>query len=131
MLQHQLGYSRQGFRPGFVIALVIEDQAKAYYYEDVEAVGVINDSLAGIPILVWAENDEYTAFIRQQGDQTLTFKVENGSVVDLETGSVWDTSRGLAVEGPLAGEGLQPVPSLSSFDWAFEDFYPQGEIYQQ
>ena len=126
----RLGFSRQGFQPNFVVALIIDDQAKAYYYEDIEAAGVINDTLAGTPILVWAENNEYTAFIRQQGDQTLTFKIENGLVVDQETGSVWDISRGLAKEGPLAGEGLQPVPNLGSFDWAFRDFYPQGDFYQ-
>jgi hypothetical protein len=126
----RLGNSRQGFRPGFVIGLILDDQAKAYYYEDVEAVGVINDTLGETPIMVWAENNEINAFIRQLGDQTLTFKLENGVLVDLETGSIWEVSRGLAVEGPLSGEGLQPVPSLSSFDWAFNDFYPQGEIYQ-
>jgi len=127
---NRLGNSRQGFQPNFVIGLVIEDQAKAYYYEDVEAAGVINDSLGDIPILVWAESNDYRAYIRKQGDQTLTFKIENGLVVDQETGSVWDISRGLAKEGPLAGEGLQPVPSLSSYDWAFRDFYPGGDFYQ-
>lgn len=127
---NRLGNIRQGFQPNFVIGLVINDQSKAYYYEDVEAAGVINDTLAGIPVLVWAENNEYQAYIRQQGDQTLTFKIENGLVVDQETGSVWDISRGLAKEGPLAGEGLQPVPSLSSFDWAFKDFYPEGDFYE-
>ena len=127
---NRLGNSRQRFQPGFVIGLILDDQAKAYYYEDVEAVGVINDTLGETPIMVWAESNDIKAFIRQLGDQTLTFKLENGVLVDLETGSTWDITRGLAVEGPLIGEGLQPVPSLSSFDWAFNDFYPQGEIYQ-
>jgi hypothetical protein len=127
---NRLGPSRQRFQPGFVIGLILDDQAKAYYYEDVEAVGVINDTLGETPIMVWAESNDIKAFIRQLGDQTLTFKLENGVLVDLETGSTWDITRGLAVEGPLTGEGLQPVPSLSSFDWAFNDFYPQGEIYQ-
>jgi len=126
----RLGNSRQGFRPGFVIGLILDNQAKAYYYEDVEAVGVINDTLGETPIMVWAENNEYKAFIRQLGDRTLTYELENGVLIDQETGSTWEISRGLAVEGPLTGEGLQPVPSLSSFDWAFNDFYPHGEIYQ-
>jgi hypothetical protein len=126
----RLGNTRQGFQPGFVIALVLDDQSKAYYYEDVEAVGVINDSLGETPTLVWAKNNDINAFTRRLGDQTLTFVVEGDSILDQETGSTWDLSRGLAIEGPLAGEGLQPVPSLSSFDWAFRDFYPEGEIYQ-
>ena len=127
---NRLGNSRQGFQPNFVIGLIINDQAKAYYYEDVETAGVINDMLGEVPIIVWAESNDYTAYIRRLGDQTLTFKLDGGLLVDQETGSIWDFSRGLAKEGPLVGEGLQPVPSLSSYDWAFRDFYPQGEFYQ-
>jgi len=127
---NRLGNIRQGFQPNFVIGLIIDDQAKAYYYEDVEAAGVINDTLAEVPIIVWAENNDYTAYIRKLGDQTLTFKIDNGLLVDQETGSVWDISRGLAKDGPLTGEGLQPVPSLSSYDWAFRDFYPGADFYQ-
>jgi hypothetical protein len=126
----RLGGLQQGFRTTFVIGLVLADQSKAYYYEDVEAAGVINDTLGEFPVVVWAENNEFQAFIRRIGDQTLTFKLEDGQIVDLETGSIWDISRGLAKEGPLLGEGLQAVPVLSSFDWAFEDFYPDGEFYQ-
>ncbi len=126
----RLGNRRQGFQPGFVTGLILEDQAKAYYYEDVEAVGVINDTIGETPILIWAEDNDIKAYIRRLGDQTLTFKLEGGLLVDQETGSIWDISRGLAKEGPLVGEGLQPVPSLSSYDWAFRDFYPHGEFYQ-
>jgi hypothetical protein len=121
---------RQGFQPNFVIGLILDKQAKAYYYEDAEAAGVINDSLADIPIVLWAGGNDFKAFIRVVGDQTLTFRLENGALVDQETGSIWDIARGLAKEGPLKGEGLQSVPSLSSFDWAFSDFYPDGEFYQ-
>jgi len=126
----RLSNRRQGFQPDFVIGLILNNQPKAYYYKDVEAVGVINDSLGDVPIVVWAENNDFKAYIRRLGDQTLTFKLEGDLLVDQETGSIWDISRGLAKEGPLTGEGLQPVPSLSSYDWAFRDFYPQGEFYQ-
>ena len=42
---------------------------------------------------------------------------------------VWDVARGIAVEGPLTGTVLQQVPYMTSFDWAWEDFYPHTEIY--
>jgi len=29
----------------------------------------------------------------------------------------------------LNGESLQPVPSLSSYDWAWRDFYPDSKFY--
>jgi len=127
---NRVGNARQGFRPDYVVALVLDDTAKAFYYEDVSEVGVINDSLAGTPVVVWAENNDFTAYVRQLGDQTLTFSLDGDNIIDLETGSIWDLRRGLAKKGPLAGEGLQSVPSLSSYDWAYKDFYPQGDIYQ-
>jgi len=126
----RLGNSRQGFRPDYVVGLVLGNIAKAYYYEDAAAARIINDNLAGNPVVLWAEENNFTAYIRKHGDQTLTFALEGGEIIDLETGSVWDLRRGLAKDGPLAGKGLQPVPSLSSFDWAFEDFYPNGDFYQ-
>jgi hypothetical protein len=125
-----LGNARQGFRAGFLVALVLDNTAKAYYYEDVENANIINDNLADTPVVVWAENNNYNAFVRKLGDQLLTFALEGGGIIDLETGSTWDLSRGLAKGGPLAGEGLQSVPSLSSYDWAFRDFYPGSKIYQ-
>ncbi len=126
----RLSNRRQGFQPDFVIGLILNNQPKAYYYKDVEAAGVINDSLGDVPIVVWAENNDFNAYIRRLGDQTLTFKLDGDLLVDQETGSIWDISRGLAKEGPLVGEGLQPVPSLSSYECVFRDFYPQGEFYQ-
>jgi len=127
---HRLGSRRQGFQPNFVIGLVLGGSSRAYYYNDAEAATVINDTLGEIPVVVWAEDNDSQAYIRIISDQVLTFKVEDGLLVDLETGSIWDLSRGLAKEGPLRGEGLQAVPSLSSFDWAYRDFYPHGDFYQ-
>ena len=49
--------------------------------------------------------------------------------MDLETGSTWDVSRGLAIDGPLKGTALQPIPSSSSYDWAWFDFFPNSELY--
>lgn len=60
------------------------------------------------------------------GGQSLTFRMQDGPLTDAEAGSAWDPVRGLAKSVPLAGEGLQPIPSLSSCDWAWSDFYPDS-----
>ena len=121
--------TRQGFTPDFVIGLVLADDSKAYYFGDVELVTVVNDSLGDVPIAVWARGDRYGAFIRQVADRTLTFRAQGDTMVDEETGSTWDVARGLAVDGPLEGEVLQSVPSATSYDWAWRDFYPNSEFY--
>jgi hypothetical protein len=125
----RLGGWRKEFREDFVVGLILAGNARAYYFKDVEKLGLINDELGDIPIMVWAQGDQYQAFVRQVDDQVLTFRLEGEALVDQETGSVWDLTRGMAVDGSLGGKSLQAVPSLSSFDWAWEDFYPEGDFY--
>jgi hypothetical protein len=120
---------RQRFYRDFVIGLVLADKSNAYYFSDVEQVGVVNDTLGDFPVAVWAKDDRFHAYIRQVDDRTLTFRAEGDALVDEETGSTWDVARGLAVEGPLKGEVLQAVPSSTSYDWAWRDFYPDAEFY--
>lgn len=121
---------RQGFQPNFVLGLALEDQARAYYYRDVQERGVLNDSFAGHPIVVWAGEASLMAYFRVVDGRTLTFEPRQEGAFDLETGSRWDLSRGLATEGELRGQALQPVPSTTSYDWAWIDFYPDSTFYQ-
>ena len=120
----------QGFDPDFVIGLLIAGDSKAFYYRDVAQAGVVNDQLGDIPVFVWAGDNNFHAYIRRVGDQILTFELDVDTLVDVETGSTWDLTRGLATSGPLKGENLQPVPSSSSYDWAWLDFYPETEFYE-
>lgn len=125
----RLGAVRQGFTPEFVIGVQIGDDALAFYYQDVEEAGMIQTSIGEWPVVVWAEAGEYNAFLRQAGEQPLTFSLDDGVIYDDQTHSRWDLRRGLALEGPLQGQGLQTLPSLTSYDWAWHDFYPDAEIY--
>ena len=121
---------RQRFNPDFVIGLLLDGNAKAFYYRDVSAFGVVNSAMGDIPIFVWAADNNFHAYVAQVGEQVLTFRLEDGQLIDEETGSTWDVTRGLATAGPLTGQGLQPVPSSSAYDWAWRDFYPDTEFYQ-
>lgn len=126
---NRLTVFRQTFNPDFVIGLILAEQAKAFYYRDVEAAGVVNDFVGDIPVLVWAAESNFHAYIRQMDDRVLTFRLEDGELIDEETGSTWDPARGLATSGPLTGQGLQSVPSSSAYDWAWLDFYPDSTFY--
>jgi hypothetical protein len=125
----QLGNHRQGFGEDFVIGLVLAGKARAVYFTDARTAGVINDWVGEVPVVVWGGDIDYHSYIRKVKDQVLTFRVEGEFLIDKETGSKWNIVRGLAIEGPLEGESLQPVPSMSSFDWAFRDFYPDSDFY--
>ncbi len=117
------------FSEKFVIGLILGDNSKAYYYADVANELIVNDTLGPIPVFLWAADNNFHAYVRQVGDQILTFEQQGETIIDSETGSSWDLARGLATDGSLAGEVLQPVPSTSAFDWAWQDFYPESEFY--
>jgi len=126
----QLGFRRQKFSPEFVIGVVLTDLSKAYYYDQISIDTVLNDWIGEFPVLIWAYNDDYRTYLRKVNGETLTFAWEDGILVDAETGSTWDADLGLAIAGPLKGQALQPIPSLTAYDWAWEDFYPGSEIHQ-
>lgn len=126
----KIDYSPPGFSKDFVIGLDLDEHSKAYYFDDVEAAGILNDQLGDFPVLVWAADADYRVYLRQVGEDVLSFRLEDGVLVDAETGSKWDVRIGIATEGPLKGAVLQSLPSLTSFDWAWKDFYPDSELYQ-
>ena len=60
----------------------------------------------------------------------LTFELSGGRIVDAETGSVWRVD-GLATEGPLAGERLEPVPdAYTAFWFAWANFQPTTLLWE-
>ena len=85
--------------------------------------------LGDIPVFGWAAAENFHAYIRQAGVQTLAFRLDGNLLLDEEIGSTWDISCGLAPAGSLKGESLQPVPSSCAFDSAWEGFFPNTQFY--
>ena len=125
------GAPREGFREGYVIGVTLGEHSKAYPFPAAAERAIINDYVGPFPVVVLA--DEGTkgvhVYLRVVGGTELQFDLMEGQLVDRETGTRWDLVRGLAVEGPLEGQSLQQVPYITSFDWAWDDFYPHSEFY--
>ncbi len=116
----------------FVLGVAIGDIARAYRYEDAAEAIIINDMMGELPLLVYTDPVARSShvFIRQLNDGTvLTFTGDVTTLTDDRTGSVWDPIRGLATEGELRGQALREIPYVSSFDWAWIDFYPHSDFY--
>lgn len=102
----------------------------AYLERDVVAHGAINDTIGDLDLLVAAKPESGAVagvFERRIDGQALSFAVEDGLLVDQETGTRWNLG-GTAIDGELAGRQLQPVRSLRLFWFAWVAFHPETEL---
>lgn len=108
---------------------------------------VLNEKLGEIPVALFWKTGTASAldsssiadgrdigttgvFSAQIEDKILTFSViEDGLFSDQETGSTWDIF-GEALEGPLEGSRLTPLPHHDTFWFAWAAFVPDTEISQ-
>lgn len=111
-----------------VVGVVVDGVARAY---PVRTLGdeAVNDEVAGTPLVVFssAEGPTGSVYDRRVDDDELTFVFADGHYRDEQTGTRWDID-GRALDGPLAGTQLEPVPNRSSFWFAFIASFPDAEV---
>ena len=129
-----------------VLSIDLDNEAVAYPYELLSAVGAVNDTVGEQAIVVFWQTGTAsaldassvadgrdvgaaTAFRRVVDGQTLTFHRDGDRLLDNETGSEWDVF-GRAVAGSLIGTELEPVVSVNHFWFSWAAFKPETRIYQ-
>lgn len=118
---------------GLYIVVDFVSEAVAYPVQDVQTKGVINDVVADLEIAVVIDPEDsqrWKVFSRRLDDQVVTLAAEGGSIVDVETGTEWDPTRGIGRSGPLQGEILDTLPALTSFPDDYDTFWPDGSVWQ-
>ena len=127
-------------KDNFVIGVALQESATAYQYSLASEHRVINDRIGEHPVVVFVnpETRDIKVYLRRVGagdspdtsPSELVFEAgDDGQAVDAQTGSVWDTKRGVATQGPLKGTVLQQIPYVTSYDWAWRDFFPHSNFY--
>ncbi len=129
-----------------VLAAVIDGAPVAYPFEILRAEGLINDIVAGVPVVAFYEGGVASAmgdsvidnardigtaglYDARLDGQTLHFRAEPaGGFRDEETGSSWN-SYGEATAGELAGEKLRWINAFPHFWFAWAAFYPDTLVY--
>ncbi|MCZ6788745.1 MAG: DUF3179 domain-containing (seleno)protein, partial [Chloroflexi bacterium] len=96
--------------------------------------GVLNDTLASQPIVVFYDENARTglAFSRTVDGQLLEFynaASQGFELRDRQTQSLWDRV-GRAISGPLAGTMLEFVPSFISEWYGWSGYHPETELFQ-
>jgi hypothetical protein len=119
----------------FVLGVEHEGLAVAYPYRVLNDQPVVNDQLGQIPVLVVFNSDAGAAVVfnrRLEDGSILTFSaVDQDTLVDAETGSIWNAFQGAAVDGPLAGEQLAPLKYTLVFWFGWKDWYPETRVFGQ
>ncbi len=120
----------------WVLGLEIGSQAWAYPLRILRRHEVVNDVLAGMPVLVTycPLCGSGMAFDRRVRGKTLHFKVSgllhdnDLLMIDLETATLWQQMTGEAIVGPMTGARLQPLPlGMSAWkDW--KSAHPEGKV---
>lgn len=82
------------------------------------------------PIVVfWHQAARSAMAFRPKGDEPLSFTVQDGRIVDNETGSTW-TVDGRAVSGPKKGTRLPPISTAyTAFRDAWKSFHPDTRFW--
>ena len=108
-----------------MLGITSGDQSKAFPLEQLLAAHLIEDHLAGQPILivVGTDNASIRAFTPRLPDQTATMHFilaadTPGTLADRETSSTWNFA-GCSIAGPLTGKCLSKIEAHKDywFDW--------------
>ena len=132
-----LGESRKDDRldrKELVLGVDFDGNTQAYPFRVLMAAPVVNDSFAGVDVLVFFDAGTETALVfdRNVDGRPLTFRLEGDAnaaqtiLVDDETGSKWMAFTGRAVEGELRGKVLTRPLSHLSFWFAWKDWNPDS-----
>jgi Protein of unknown function (DUF3179) len=116
-----------------VLGLQLNSREKAYSLTALRKERVINDTIAGMPVLVvhQAASDTTTAFDAVYNGKTLKFQAaddEADRLVDRGTHSSWN-AYGLCVSGKLKGSQLKTLVLEPEFWFAWSEFHPETEVY--
>lgn len=128
-----------------VLGVEINGETVAYPYDALETQGVVNDIVGGVPVVVFWQAGAASpldapiisegrdvgaalAYDRRVGEITLTFRMDNGRIVDEQTRSVWHVT-GEAIEGSLADQALTPIVAVNHFWFSWSVFKPGARVY--
>lgn len=117
-----------------VVGVEVDGVFKGYPIDELESAGgVVNDTIAGKPVVVFYDSDAQTgvAYLREIDGQTLEFYnvgTDGYEFRDRGTGSLWNV-HGLAAGGAYEEARLEFVPSFISEWYGWSAYHPETELY--
>lgn len=116
-----------------VVGLVIGPEARAYPLALMQEVGLVQDDLGGIPLLLVYDSGlgSVAVYRRDTAEGVLNFSLtgEDGQLQDIETKSSWDIRNGRADHGALLGLNLTRLAAPLVYWFAWSDIHPSTNVY--
>ncbi len=119
-----------------VVGLIIGQEARAYPLALVREVGLIQDELGGIPLLLVYDPSLGSIVVYRRdtiepeiGPLNFSLTAAEGQVQDAETGTHWDIRSGRALEGELIGSDLSRLSAPLVYWFAWSDIHTKTGVY--
>ena len=94
----------------------------------------VHNIVAGdVPLLVTFDEASTSVriFLRELNGTVLTFKLDNGTLTDIQTGSQWNRVTGEATSGPSKGKRLSAHVGIVSYADVWKTFHPKSNPVSQ
>jgi hypothetical protein len=116
----------------WIVGVQLGMESRAYDWNDLQKIRIVNDILAAEPLVVVIEPDSvsFHAFSRIVDNDTLTFSLNNSAtnMMDTKTNSMWNWN-GVCASGELQGKKLKPVQAYQEYWHSWRTFRPQTTKY--
>ncbi|MCZ6679600.1 MAG: DUF3179 domain-containing protein [Candidatus Poribacteria bacterium] len=112
-----------------VLGVRLDDAKKAYVIEDLREKQVLNDTVAGVPIVLIASPISDSVRVYERKNRQFGGGFEK--VVEIGTNDVWEFSEEF-LSNPETGDSLQRIPDVFvSFWFAWFAFHPDTLVYEE
>ena len=105
---------------------------RAYPLTQFEEKSLINDTLSGVPLLVFHDKDSFATavFTRAVDDNVRTFTPQDSYFAQDNSGTRWNLIRGEATAGKDKGVRLERLPAVNIYWFAWARYHPETTIYR-
>jgi hypothetical protein len=113
----------------WIVGVQVGSHPRAYDWNELIALRVINDTISALPVVVAIESDSATFHVWERDTLTFAYDKAINMLVDRQTHSKWNW-QGKAVEGPLQNQRLNTVQSYQEFWHSWKTFRPHSSKYE-
>jgi hypothetical protein len=108
----------------WVVGVQLGNVSRAYDWNDLVSLRIINDTLNAVPILLTLEGDTASFHVFKRDSLSFKLIVPGDKLQDEQTQSEWSL-RGESVGGDFMGKRLPPVQAYQEFWHSWKTFHPQ------